>query len=106
MTPTQMETYFSPQGEQKPFHQKEKIKSSARHYQLKTRQKMDVQQCVQLTINLPRHKLNAWCVRIPHLKTWPKAIRAVNYVGWTLPSVENVYDNYPKSEETPKGYLN
>ena len=34
-----------------------------------------------------------------------KAIRAGNDVGWPLLSVENVYKNYPKTEETPKGHL-
>ena len=38
--------------------------------------------------------------------TWLKEIRAENYVVWPLLSIENVYKNYPETEETPKGYLN
>ena len=38
--------------------------------------------------------------------TWMKAIRAGNFVGWPLLTVENVHKHYPETEETPKVHLN
>ena len=35
-----------------------------------------------------------------------KAIRAGNFLGWPLLTVENVQKHYPETEETPKGHLN
>ena len=42
----------------------------------------------------------------PVKSTWRKAIRAVNYVGYPILSIENIYKNYPETEETPKVHLN
>ena len=42
----------------------------------------------------------------PVKSTWMKAIRAGNFVGWPLLTVENVHNHYTETEETPKGHLN
>ena len=42
----------------------------------------------------------------PVKSTWLKAIRAGNFAGWPLVTVENVHKYFPESEETPMGHLN
>ena len=37
----------------------------------------------------------------PAKDTWIKAIRAGNFVGWPLLTVENVHRHYPETDETP-----
>ena len=41
----------------------------------------------------------------PAKDTWIKAIRAGNFVGWPLLTVENVHRHYPETDETPMGRL-
>merc|ERR1711923_175471 len=43
--------------------------------------------------------------RYPAKDTWLKAIRAGNFVGWPLLTVENVHRHYPETDETPMGHL-
>ena len=42
----------------------------------------------------------------PVKSTWLKAIRAGNFAGWPLVTVENVHKYFPESEETQMGHLN
>jgi len=42
----------------------------------------------------------------PVKSTWLKAIRAGNFVGWPLVTVENVNKYFPESDETQYGHLN
>ena len=41
----------------------------------------------------------------PAKDTWIKAIRAGNFVGWPLLTVENVHRHYPETDKTPMGRL-
>jgi hypothetical protein len=38
--------------------------------------------------------------------TWLKAIKAGNYVGWSMLTKRNVHKYYPKTTKTAKGHLN
>ena len=42
----------------------------------------------------------------PVKSTWLKAIKAGNFIGWPLLTVENVRKYYPETDETPKGHMN
>ena len=42
----------------------------------------------------------------PVKSTWLKAIKAENYVGWPLLTVNNVNNYYTETVETPKGHMN
>ena len=42
----------------------------------------------------------------PVKSTWLKAIRAGNFAGWPLVTVENVHKYFPESDETQMGHLN
>jgi hypothetical protein len=42
----------------------------------------------------------------PVKSTWVKAIKAGNFVGWTLLTEKNVQKYYPETKETDKGHMN
>ena len=42
----------------------------------------------------------------PVKSTWVKAIRAGNFIGWPLLTVERVNKHYPETDETLKGHVN
>jgi hypothetical protein len=42
----------------------------------------------------------------PVKSTWLKAVKAGNYIGWPLITMNNVTKYYPETIKTPKGHLN
>ena len=46
------------------------------------------------------------CAGFPTKRTWIKAIKKGNFVGWPLLTVENVNRYFPESDETVKGHMN
>ena len=46
------------------------------------------------------------CIGFPTKRTWLKAIKKGNFVGWPLVTRENVSKYFPQSEETEKGHRN
>ena len=42
----------------------------------------------------------------PVKSTWLKAIKAGNFVGWSILTKRNVNKYYPDTNETPKGHMN
>jgi hypothetical protein len=60
--------------------------------------------------NLPSTKeaiklMHAVC-GYPVKSTWPKAVKAGNYIGWPLLAERNVNKYYPETTETPKEHMN
>ena len=46
------------------------------------------------------------CAGFPTRRTWIRAIKKGNFVGWPMVTVENVSKHFPESEETAKGHMN
>ena len=46
------------------------------------------------------------CAGFPTKRTWVKAIRKGNFVGWPLLIIENVNKYVPETDETVKGHMN
>ena len=46
------------------------------------------------------------CAGFPTRRTWIKAIKKGNFIGWPMLTVENVNKHFPESEETAKGHMN
>ena len=46
------------------------------------------------------------CAGFPTKRTWLRAIKKGNFVGWPMLTVENVNKHFPQSDETIKGHLN
>ena len=45
-------------------------------------------------------------IGFPMRRTWVKAIRWGNFIGWRMVTIKNVNKYFPESEETVKGHMN